>query len=116
MKLAAKLISAAALAALVSALFATSHAMAATGYIPTGEVDNVLNGTLYYSTSSPSYTPITGWAADADARLSAIQVRADFSWTRRSCRILVGCTNLVVGQASVTQTANGYRHDLLGEV
>jgi len=116
MKFAVKLASVAALAVLTATLLTAPTAGATTGYIPTGSVDNVYNGVLTYSTSSPSYLPITGWAADADARLSAIPVRADFSWTQKTCRVLVGCITVVVGQSSLTQSANGYRSDLIGKV
>jgi hypothetical protein len=99
-------------AALAATLAVASPAKAAF-YYPGGDVDGVYNGTIYYSTALPV---VSGWAADADAPKSPILVRADVTWTKRGPCNTLTCVTYVVGQTSLTQWANLYRHDLLGEV
>jgi hypothetical protein len=96
----------------IAALLVVASPASAAGYYPTGEVDDY-NGTIYYSGALPV---VTGWAADADAPKSPILVRADTTWTKRGPCNALTCVTYVVGQASQTQWANQYRHDLLGEV
>jgi hypothetical protein len=99
--------------AAVAALLAVASPAKAAGFFPTGDVDGVSsNGVIYYP-FQPAI--ISGWAADADAPKSPILVRADFTWSKRGPCNALTCVTYVVGQSSLTQWANLYRSDLLGE-
>ena len=99
--------------AAVAAVLAVASPAKAAGFYPGGDVDGVSsNGVIYYP-----FQPgiISGWAADADAPKSPILVRADFTWTKRGPCNALTCVTYVVAQSSLTQWANLYRSDLLGE-
>jgi hypothetical protein len=98
-------------AAVAAMLLVVSPAKAAGGF-PYGDVDNVTNGAIWYVGVQP---PVTGWAVDGDGPKTALLVRADVSWTKTTCTGSQ-CLTFVVGQATLTQWANLYRHDLLGEL
>jgi hypothetical protein len=99
------------LTAAVAALLAVASPAKAVGFFPTGEVDGVINGAIWYVGVQP---PVTGWAADGDAPKAALLVRADVTWSKTTCGST--CVTTVVGSATLTQWANLYRRDLLGEV
>jgi len=104
-------------AALAAVVFASaSPAKAATGPLPYGEVDNVINGVVYYSGSVPI---LSGWAVDAVSvnmvgAWFPLDVRANVTWYKKPA-ICALCTSTVVGQASFTQTAGLYRSDRVGK-
>jgi hypothetical protein len=106
----------AALAAVLLACASANKAAAATGPLPYGEVDNVINGVVYYSGSVPI---LSGWAVDGASvnmvgAAFPLNVRADVTWYKKPA-ICALCTTAVVGQASFTQTANLYRSDRVNQ-
>jgi len=101
-----------AVAAALSAVLAVASPAKAYPGSPFGQVDTSA-GVIFHS---PASLPVvSGWAVDPDALTSPIYVRADVTWTSKSCNKLFGCMTYVVGQTSLRQLANIYRPDLAGD-
>lgn len=100
------------LAGAVAAMLAVASPAKAAGGFPYGDVDNVVNGAIWYVGVQP---PVTGWAVDGDGPKTALLVRADVSWTKTTCNGSQ-CLTFTVGQATLTQWANLRRPDLVGEL
>lgn len=98
-------------AALAAVLAVASPAKAYTGS-PFGHVDTNAGVVNYWPNALPV---VSGWAVDPDALTSPIYVRADVTWTNKTCNKLFGCMTYIVGQTSLRQLANMYRADLVGD-
>jgi hypothetical protein len=110
-----RLVGAVAVVAVAGVLVAPAQAKAAftIGGSPTGAVTNAQNGNIFYYIHGE--TPhVAGWAADTDAGLGPISVTAAVTWYRTTC--FTFCWSRVVGQTSLTQTANLWESATLGTI
>jgi len=100
------LLAAFAVAAALAAVLTVTSPAKAYGGSPVGHVD----GIVYYP--SVLLPVVQGWAVDPDTLTSPIYVRADVTWTKKTCNRLFGCITYAVGQTSATQLANIYWPDI----